>query len=1802
MKNIVSILLFIVLALTRGFSQVCCPDFEIRTEKIQSCNESDCYSNEIKQRTNIYNYQKLPQACKNLFQQYLVVPNDPIFTYNWNIIGGTVDVNPDNPAIVHWGNSQVGIIEVIITNADGSCLDTIIQEFCLIDGPTAIITANPNPVCLKSTVQFNGSSSIGATEFNWDFGDGSYSNLQNPDHEYNTSGTFPVVLTVSNKNREGFECGCIDTAIVLIEVIDSAGIDIHTDDCRKMLCTNDTVVYCTNTPGCTNLYWNVNGGTLLSGQGDTCITVTWDQPSVFPTSVTLTANCPGTCGNSATLNVPVLYPNLPMQGQQIVCPRSRETYSLPALPGTFYDWTISGGGTIENYDHNINFISVNWWASSGNYQIICNYNNPYSGCSGGDTIVVKIRPKFSLSGLSPICVGDSAVYCASDSSTRWSVNPVLGWSITLLNSSCQRIKWEVAGNYSVTAFPVNATNFCNDSATMNVVVNPTPVLNPITGPDTICPEQLYNYSVSSNVDGGRFEWKWVSGTGYIYPYGPNDSLASVIFSGTGPWTLQATQTVNRCHGSKTLTVTKVPSPPSISLSIDSICSGGTITASVSGAIPPGGYTWSCTPGAVLMSGQGTTSATFVVNDSAQITISSCGGSKMKNVKIITASVAISQSLNTCSATLTATPVGGFYSWFLNGDPAGSTNPITVTQNGTYVVRATYGSCTADSQITVTGITPVIASISSTGDLCDGGVVTLHALVNAVCPGANFTWSNGATGSSITVNTPDSYSVTVSCSNGCSDVSNIIHVRPCLVGPGSLCINDLTISGNNNCNNPINLSASAPGCTPTGTTWYYGDGFIGSTGTHHYTNAGAYSVYAEMVCTDGSHHCDSVNILVPMVDSITSVVSCGTNAWNIQLQDASLYLSAYSGYLRTWSTTCGYLSAINISNPVLTVPFGCNPVVTQTISKNGCVLNHSVIFDLPDTTFDIVGSNSVCIGSNFEYNSSFTTNIISYNWNFGDYTTGVTNPITHAFNGTPPNPTIKLNITDSYGCVFDATKLITVNIPALLTISPSPVAKICPDCLPPSKLRANPSIGFSDFQWIQNGNDIVGAIDSIYQLCNFNASGNYFVKATDASINCPVTSDTVQVVYQPKPVADIQGNSIQCMSGTVANFDLTNSIYDSIYDYFWTVTPIATILINRYEPHKAHVSVSDTGTYQFILTVKDTSTHCIAIDTFCVYVYINPTVTVVPSGYFCEGINHTFTAIAIPSNPDYLYHWSNGATGNPMTTSQAGVFSVTVTDPVSGCFGRALTGLIKERPYVELFPLGCDTICDSLINTTVLIPPLPTDSFPPNYGYYNNYTINWYDNDTLIYTGWDLPLSMLPTPILGQHHINIEVNFSGDSCVSTSGYYDLVIVPCYCDCEPSRFLDLYWSDNNNHEEEFCCGSSFEDIACNNPLTFHAEFQCDTVTCNNPVSYSLFTGGSFYSNGIMPFSTAGLPDGSYTLMMFGKCGDIICDTCIVIFKIDCPCCPQEDEIIIVSGNKSLLQQTYLGNNYSLFTTEVSIAGGTTPYTQVRADVIDFQLTANYNDCIDCSNLPFTWASLGATSLSGINPTTTGATPTVGYFVPSNRFGNPREVVWNNGMPIDLSSTQNIKLLIYLPPLSKIPCCALKAKVCVKFSFYDINCNLCEKVECYDIILGETTSHEVCCCDKWDNVPVYIYPIKSLIDNKNKDVIVDSEPIPEPFPFPQKGTPVKCGGSIKLKQGKYLFKAPMFHCNPTTCNTAYSWTVRGGSSYGRVDAHGVGNSFSFDFQMPGSYTVTLTPKCGDCECQPCTFTLIVKKKCIF
>ena len=125
-------------------------------------------------------------------------------------------------------------------------------------------------------------------------------------------------------------------------------------------------------------------------------------------------------------------------------------------------------------------------------------------------------------------------------------------------------------------------------------------------------------------------------------------------------------------------------------------------------------------------------------------------------------------------------------------------------------------------------------------------------------------------------------------------------------------------------------------------------------------------------------------------------------------------------------------------------------------------------------------------------------------------------------------------------------------------------------------------------------------------------------------------------------------------------------------------------------------------------------------------------------------------------------------------------------------------------------------------------------------------------------------------------------------------------------------------------------------------------------------------------------------------------------------------------------------------------------TIPITELKVTVEDFELISKYDDCLKCYNSPATLGSIlgGITIGTGSNKLTLETQP---YGNGNQLAANINEVIWKNPSGVTLNTTDFIRLIYILPGKSEIPCCVDSAKVCIRFSYRDINGGYCEVYNC-------------------------------------------------------------------------------------------------------------------------------------------------------
>lgn len=306
--------------------------------------------------------------------------------------------------------------------------------------------------------------------------------------------------------------------------------------------------------GASGYYWQTFGDTTQ---------VLVDTPA---TTFTYVLDVFGVCGNKQTIsktiyveNPPVLTTNSPVT----VC--QGQTINLNASGASSYQWTGPGGFNSTQQNPTISNAQP---SNAGNYQVI---GFSAFGCS--DTAIVNVsvtnNPTATASANSPLCEGDTLIITASGGSVfNWS-GPG-GYSSSQQTDTILNVSTSQAGTYQV----IVGSSGCQDTATINVVVNQLPVYNinsnsPVCSGDTI---QL-NTSPSS-----FSQYNWTGPNGFSSTQA-NVSIANASTANGGMYYVTVTNS-NNCSKTDSIFVA-VNNTPSFTTSSNSpVCENQPIILNV----------------------------------------------------------------------------------------------------------------------------------------------------------------------------------------------------------------------------------------------------------------------------------------------------------------------------------------------------------------------------------------------------------------------------------------------------------------------------------------------------------------------------------------------------------------------------------------------------------------------------------------------------------------------------------------------------------------------------------------------------------------------------------------------------------------------------------------------------------------------------------------------------------------------------------------------------------------------------------------------------------------------------------------------------------------------------------------------------------------------------------------------------------------------------------------------------------------------------------------------------------------------
>ncbi|MBK7108396.1 MAG: T9SS type A sorting domain-containing protein [Bacteroidetes bacterium] len=1160
-----------------------------------------------------------------------------------------------------------GVYSVTITNEYG-CSSTCEVEVIEHEVPMVHVTPDgPTEFCEGGSVLLQASPTGPGYTYEWRYNDGSGWVVVGYGDTYLAS--LPGMYHVRVTSEYGCESECEPTEIIVYE---------------NPVCSIEGVLeFCEG--ACTTL--TASGGVSYEwSTGETTASIEVCAGGVYSVTVTNEYGCTSSCEVEV-----IMYdtpdPDVTTSSSTPYC--EGQTVTLCAQPdGLDYMW--STGETTQCIE-----------VTEGNtYNVTV--TNEYGCSANSDEDVTIFHPlpenvEVSIDGDNVICEGECATLTVSAEGDgpftyEWSTGET-----TESISVCE------GGMYSVVV--MSASGCASDFASIEIIESEIPVCT-IEGIIELC-------------EGGCTTL--TAPAGYTYYWSTGETTQSIEVCEGGVIVLTVTNEYG-CYSTCTALVVINPNPEcSIEGDLE-ICTGECTTLSA-----PEGYSYLWNTGATTSSIEVCTGGVYSVTITNEYGCSSTCEVEVIEHEVPMVHVTPDGPTEFCeggSVLLQASPTGpGYtYEWRYNDGSGwvvvGYGDTYLATLAGTYHVRVTseYGCESECEPIEIIIHDNPVCSIEGELEICTGECTTLSAPA-----GYSYLWSTGETTQSIEACAGGVYSVTITNEYGCSSTCEVeviehevpmVHVTP--DGPTEFCEGGSVL---------LQASPTGPGYTYE---WRYNDGsgwvVVGYGDTYLATLAGTYHVRvtSEYGCES---ECEPIEIIIHdnPVCSIEGELEICTGECTT--------LSAPAGYSYLWSTgeTTQSIEACagGVYSVTITNEYGCSSTCEVEVIEHEVPMVHVT----PD------GPTEFCEGGSVLLQASPTGPGYTYEWRYNDGSGWVVVGYGDTYLATLAG-TYHVRVTSEYGCESECEPIeiiihdnpvcsiegeleictgecTTLSAPAgysylwstgettqsieacaggvySVTITNEygcsstceveviehevPMVHVTPDgptefCEGGSVLlQASPTGPGYTYEWRYNDGSgwvVVGYGDTYLATL----AGTYHVRVT-SEYGCESECEPIIITVYPNPVCSIEG-VLEFCEGESTTLTASGGV-----SYEWSTGETT-----------ASIEVMSGGVYSVTVTNEYGCTSSCEVE---VIVNPNPDPVIVINCYttVCQG-----TVATLTSTPATSYLWSNGETTQSIDVTEAGNYSVTVTNEY-GCTGtsNAIVLTIIPAPEASITPEGITEVC------------------------------------------------------------------------------------------------------------------------------------------------------------------------------------------------------------------------------------------------------------------------------------------------------------------------------------------------------------------------------------------------------------------------------------------------------------------------------------------------------------------------------
>jgi gliding motility-associated-like protein len=729
----------------------------------------------------------------------------------------------------------------------------------------------------------------------------------------------------------------------------------------------------------------------------------------------------------------------------------------------------------------------------------------------------------------------------------------------------------------------------------------------------------------------------------------------------------------------------------------------------------------------------------------------------------TANAGATKSL-TCltNPTVLAGSGGGTYSWSnstLGNNFSTAQNP-TVAFAGTYSLVVNNGTCSSSpaTMQVITNTTP--PTLPSTGVSNIINCINTTAVISATGSNITYSWTGpgtivGGGTASPTVNTGGTFNYTVTSTvNGCTATSSQAVTQNTTtsmvlstIGSAINCTNNATSIAGNQSTYTYTWSAPASGTIVSGQ----------ATPTLNILGTGIFT----LVATNPANGCNITTTVIPTTN--TTVINPNiTNNPTVTCTNATVTLngSPGAGVTYTW-TGASIVGSANNQNASINA--GGIYTLSVTNTANGCkgTTTISIATSTTPPSSPTITPNNVILAcpAQTAIITGTATGATSYSWippAGGSILSGGSTATAQVTSSSPGFFTVVA--TGTNGCKSAQTVSVSpnTNAPTFTLSNPNP-SITCASTTPSTTVNITSTVSIASYSWGPSGG-ISGPTNTA--SATFTSAGSYTVViiATNGCISTGVI--TVGTATTPPSVVAGTGTA-QALSCTNSVVAITPAFTPASpnYTYTWTGPGIVG------SPNNSSVTVNQPGTYT--LAITDTVTGC-SSGSFTVAVTgsnVVPTLNVTNSSTIGIGCSASTSSaqLTASSSSSVTYLWSTSATTSVITVNTAGVYTVTVTDPATGCSNSTVIAVINASTAPGFSATSVGNFPCGTTGGTVQLSAASSSS--------NSISYSWFGASIL--SG-----SNTATPVINQAGIYTVVavdNITGCSATSTLAIFQPTVV-------------------------------------------------------------------------------------------------------------------------------------------------------------------------------------------------------------------------------------------------------------------------------------------------------------------------------------------------------------------------------------------------------------------------------------------